>query len=31
MNDDGLTPAEALVKRGLDELAFELGQGPDFD
>jgi ankyrin repeat protein len=30
-NDDGLTPAEALVKRGLDELAFELWPGPDLD
>jgi ankyrin repeat protein len=30
-NDDGLTPAEALEKRGLDELAFELFSGPDID
>ncbi len=30
-NDDGQTPAEALVKRGLDELAFELWPGPDLD
>jgi hypothetical protein len=30
-NDEGLTPAEALVKRGLDELAFELWPGPDLD
>jgi ankyrin repeat protein len=30
-NDEGLTPAQALEKRGLDELAFELWPGPDID